>query len=216
MSSIAIVGGHGKVALRLTPLLTGAGHDVTSIIRKPEQAPDVEALGARAAIADVAAMSTEEIAGILSGHTAVVWAAGAGGGSEERTYAIDRDAAIRSIDAAVAAGVPRYVMLSYKGAGPDHGVPSDNSFHAYAESKAAADEHLRGSQLAWTIVGPSALTDDDGTGRIEVGGDLESTEVSRDDVAQVIASVVGRPSTVGRFIEFNNGDTPVAEALDSL
>src|SRR5690606_23886625 len=137
------------------------------------------------------------------GHDAVVWSAGAGGGDPERTYAVDRDAAIRSMDAAVRAGVDRYVMVSYFGAGPDHGVPEDNSFFAYADAKATADEHLRASTLDWVVLGPSGLTLDPGTGRIEIaapGSDVQGGQVSRDDVARVIAAVVERDHLSGRTI----------------
>ena len=85
--------------------------------------------------------------------------------------AVDRDAAIRSMDAAASAGVGRYVMVSYFGARTDHGVPADNPFFAYAEAKAAADDHLRASDLTWTVLGPSALTLGQPTGRIDVDRD---------------------------------------------
>ena len=71
------------------------------------------------------------------------------------------------MEAATRAGVERYVMVSYFGAGPDHGVPGDDPFYPYADAKSAADEHLQDSGLAWTILRPSRLTDDPGTGRIE-------------------------------------------------
>ncbi|MCC9204864.1 SDR family oxidoreductase [Arthrobacter sp. zg-Y769] len=216
MSRIAIIGGHGKVALHLARRLSGNGHTVTSLFRNPEHTADVEKTGAEAVVADVENLSTEQIADLLRGQDAVVWTAGAGGGTPERTFAVDRDAAIRSMDAAEAAGVNRYVMVSYFGAGKDHGVPEDDGFFAYAEAKADADEHLRASRLQWTILGPSALTLDPGTGRIETGAGVEGTQVSREDVAHVAAEVLERPETVGRTIEFNNGSTPVAEALDSL
>ena len=216
MSSIAIIGGHGKVALHLARLLTEQGHTVSSVFRNPDHAADVEATGAQPVAADVEELSTEQIADLLKGHDAVVWSAGAGGGSAERTYAVDRDAAIRSMDAADAAGARRYVMVSYFGAGKDHGVPEDDGFYAYAEAKADADEHLKASNLDWTILGPSALTLDPGTGRIETGPGISGTQVSREDVALVAAEVLQRPETARRTIEFNNGATPVAEALDSL
>lgn len=216
MSSIAIIGGHGKVALHLARLLTEQGHTVSSVFRNPDHAADVEATGAQPVAADVEELSTEQIADLLKGHDAVVWSAGAGGGSAERTYAVDRDAAIRSMDAADAAGARRYVMVSYFGAGKDHGVPEDDGFYAYAEAKADADEHLKASNLDWTILGPSALTLDPGTGRIETGPGISGTQVSREDVALVAAEVLQRPGTARRTIEFNNGPTPVAEALDSL
>ena len=212
MSRIAIIGGHGKVALHLARDLSANGHQVTSLFRNPDHTADVEAAGAAAVVADVENLSTDEIAQKLAGQDAVVWSAGAGGGSAERTYAVDRDAAIRSMDAAKAAGVSRYVMVSYFGAGPDHGVPEDDGFYAYADAKAAADEYLRSSGLDWTILGPSALTDDPGTGAISVGPGQDGS-VSRTDVAAVAAQVLERPGTIGQFIEFINGDTPIREAI---
>ncbi|MCC9177772.1 SDR family oxidoreductase [Arthrobacter sp. zg-Y750] len=216
MSRIAIIGGHGKVALHLARRLTASGHQVSSLFRNPEHTSDVEQTGADAVVADVENLSTEQLTELLNGADAVVWTAGAGGGSAERTYAVDRDAAIRSMDAAEAAGARRYVMVSYFGAGKNHGVPEDDSFYSYAEAKADADEHLKASNLEWTILGPSALTMDPGTGRIETGPGITGGQVSREDVAQVAAEVLDRPATIGRTIEFNNGPTPVAEALDSL
>ena len=212
-----IIGGHGKVALRLARLLTGTGHEVTSWVRNPGHVADVEGTGARALVADVERLDVDEMAARLSGQDAVVWSAGAGGGDPARTYAVDRDAAIRSVAAAEAAGVGRYVMVSYFYRRPEHGVPPDSSFFPYAEAKAAADSFLRGSGLAWTILGPSRLTDAPGTGSIEVAEPGSSTvgpgSVSRDDVAAVAAYVLEHPGTVGRTIDFNNGAVAVAEAL---
>lgn len=148
----------------------------------------------------------------MRGQDAVVWSAGAGGGNPTRTYAVDRDAAIRSMDAAKAAGVARYVMVSYLGAGPDHGVPEDNSFFAYAEAKTAADEHLRGTGLDYTILQPGPLTLDEPTGLVEVAEPGDG-RVARADVAGVIAAALVDDSTVGRTIAFGNGGTPIAEAI---
>lgn len=215
MARIAIIGGHGKVALHLARILSAEGHDVTSLFRNPEHEAEVAATGATPVVADVEHQSVEEIAAAITGQEAVVWTAGAGGGSPERTYAVDRDAAIRAIDAAVAAEVPRFVMVSYKGARLDHGVPPENSFFAYAEAKAAADEHLRQTEIGWTILGPSALTDDPGTGLIEVGTELESRQVPREDVARVAAAVLAAPWVAGTTIEFNSGDVPIAEAIQT-
>lgn len=155
VSKIAIIGGHGKIALQLARILTGDGHSVSSLIRNPDHTADVERTGASPVMADVERMDVGAMAAAMAGQDAVVWSAGAGGGDPERTYAVDRDAAIRSMDAAEQAGVPRYVMVSYFGASPQHGVDPDNPFYAYAESKAAADAHLAATSLAWTILGPA-------------------------------------------------------------
>ncbi len=215
MTKIAIIGGHGNVAMELSRLLTAEGHEVTSVIRKEEQAEDVAATGATPAVLDVENASVDQMAEALRGHDAVVWSAGAGGASPERTYAVDRDAAIRSMDAAAQAGASRYVMVSYMGASEDHGVPEDDGFYAYAESKAAADSYLRGTGLDWTILGPGALTDGAGSGLVEVNpaDTTDGNSTARNNVALVAAAVLARPDTAGRTIEFRDGNTPIDEAL---
>ena len=214
MTRIVVIGGHGKVALHLARILTERGDRVTSVFRNPDHAEDVAATGARPVVADIETLDTDALAELLAGHDAVVFSAGAGGGNPARTYAVDRDAAIRVIDAAGQAGVRRFVMVSYFGAGPDHGVPADNPFFHYAEAKAAADTHLRAGDLDWTVLGPSRLTLEPATGRIAVGREgAEKAEVSREDVALVVAAVLSDDATIGQTIEFNNGDLPIAEAL---
>lgn len=212
MARTLIIGGHGKVALLLAPLLTDRGNEVYSVIRNPDQASDVSATGSTAVVADVASLGTDELVELFAGYDQIVWTAGAGGGAKERTYAVDRDAAIRSMDAAARARAKRYVMVSYFGAGPDHGVAPDDDFFAYADAKTAADEHLRSSELSWTILQPSALTLEEATGRIDTDAS-ESLSVSRADVAAVIDAALADDSTVGKTIRFNQGEVPIAEAI---
>ncbi|MCV7283072.1 SDR family oxidoreductase [Mycolicibacterium flavescens] len=213
MARILIIGGHGKVAMHLSRILRERGDQVTSVFRNPDHSEEVMVTGAEPLVADIEQLDTAALAELLDGHDAVVFTAGAGGGDPARTYAVDRDAAIRVIDAAGQAGVARFVMVSYFGARPDHGVPKDSSFFPYAEAKAAADAHLRDSDLRWTILGPGRLTLEPATGRIAVGPDAADGEVSREDVAAVAAACLADDSTVGRTIEFNNGDVPIAEAV---
>jgi uncharacterized protein YbjT (DUF2867 family) len=213
MSRIAIIGGHGKVALHLARVLTERGDEVTSVFRNPDHTDEVATTGATPVVADIEALDTDTLADLLAGQDAVVFSAGAGGGNPARTYAVDRDAAIRVIDAAGQAGVRRLVMVSYFGAGPDHGVPHDDPFFAYAESKATADAHLRASDLDWTVLGPGRLTLEPATGRIAVGAASQTREISREDVALVAAAALSDDSTIGRTIDFNSGNVSIAEAL---
>ncbi|OMC30019.1 NAD-dependent dehydratase [Mycobacterium colombiense] len=211
MARVIVFGGHGKVALQLARILTERGDRVSSVFRDPDQSDDVAATGAEPVVADIERLDTDALADLVSGHDAVVFSAGAGGGNPDRTYAVDRDAAIRVIDAAAQAGVKRFVMVSYFGAGPDHGVPQDDPFFAYAEAKAAADAHLRDSELYWTVLGPGRLTLEPATGKIVLA--KGKGEVSRADVALVAAAALADDSTIRRTIEFNNGDIPIAQAL---
>lgn len=225
MAVITIIGGHGKVALRTAPLLRDAGHEVRSLIRKQEQAPAVEGSGAVPVVKDATALDIDEIAEVFAGSDVIIWAAGAGGSGEADTWAIDRDAAIRTIDAAEQAGVRRYIMVSFFGSrmidGKYPGVDEGEGMYAYYNAKVQADAHLKESGLDWTIVGPSALTLDEPSGMIAVDGsgasrDVEVPATSRGNVARVVAAAVGEEKAIGKQISFHDGGTPVAEALAAL
>jgi uncharacterized protein YbjT (DUF2867 family) len=181
MARVIIVGGHGKVALPLARILTERGDQVSSVFRNPDHSDEVAQTGAAPVVADIEQLDVPALAELLSGHDAVAFAAGAGGGNPARTYAVDRDAAIRVIDATARA------------------------------AKAAADAHLRASDLNWTVLGPGRLTLEPATGRVGVGE--AKGQVSRADVALVIAAALADDSTIRRTIDFNNGDTPIADAL---
>ena len=141
-SRIVIIGGHGKIALLAAPLLVADGHEVVSVIRNPAQADDVAATGATPLVLSVEDAGTEELARAFTGADAVVWSAGAGGkGGPERTDAVDRAAAIRSMEAAAAAGARRYIMVSFITAYGE--VPENHPLRAYAIAKIAADRHLQ-------------------------------------------------------------------------
>src|SRR5262245_37019462 len=211
---VIIVGAHGKVALLTVPRLVAAGHEVTGVIRKAEQSDDVRRTGAEPVVADVEKLSTGEIAEVLAGHDVVVWSAGAGGGNPERTYAVDRDAAIRTIEAAGQAKASQFVMVSYFGPGPDHGVNPSSDFFAYAESKTEADAYLTASSLGWTILRPSSLTEEAGAGGIETGAGVTSSQVARATVADVITAVIAAPDGArGLTLEFNDGEQPIGGVI---
>ena len=218
MTTVAIIGGHGKIALLLAELLTSQGHSVRSLFRNEDHAPEVAATGATPVVADVEQLDVPALSELIEGVDAVVWSAGAGGGNPARTYAVDRDAAIRSMNATAELGIERYVMVSYFGASPNHRVPQEDPFFAYAEAKSAADQYLRGTGLAWTIAAPGRLSNDPGSGLIEVNydGHVAPMAVSRADAAAVIAALLPAQNSVGAFVEFNNGDTPIAEAVAQL
>src|SRR5699024_11060904 len=145
MSNVIIIGGHGKVAQLATPLLVEAGHNVTSIIRNTDQEETIKQLGATPLLLDIETSNQDDLAKAFAGQNAVVWACGAGGGNPDRNYAVGRDAAIDSMDAAQGANAMRYVMISYLGATLELDVPEVSPFYPSAHSKALADELLMDS-----------------------------------------------------------------------
>lgn len=213
MAQVLVIGAHGKIALLAQRLLADAGHTVSGVIRNPDHADEVRASGAEPVVADVERLDTDRLAELVAPYDVVVWSAGAGGGNPPRTYAVDRDAAIRTVDAMAQAGVDRLVMVSYFGAGPDHGVAPDHFFFPYADAKSAADAYIEASGLGgWTILRPSTLTLEP-AGGIATSDTVEK-QVSRASVAEVVAAVVDSPETSARrIIRFNDGDEDIAEVV---
>lgn len=213
---IVIAGGHGKIALLLEQLLVERGDSVLGIVRNTEHVADLEAVGASAAVVDLEHSSYDDLVPHLIGADAVVFAAGAGPGSgAERKQTVDRDAAILLADAAEAAEVHRYVMVSAIGVAERADDTSlDPVFRAYLRAKAEADAELRRrSALEATIVCPGRLTDDPGTGRVELGPRVQRGEIPRADVAAVLAAVLDRTDLGGRTLDVVSGDVPVDRAL---
>jgi uncharacterized protein YbjT (DUF2867 family) len=212
---IAIAGGHGKIALQLTRRLSARGESVVALIRRPEHAGDIRAAGGQPAVCDLEQAGVPEISSAIARASAVVFAAGAGPGSDaERKLTVDRDGAIKLLQAAVAADVPRYTMISSVGA--ENPPDGDEVFSVYLRAKAQADAALQASDLKWTIVRPGRLTDEPGTGRVRIDLEPFRGEVPRADVAAVLDELLERATAVRRILYVNAGDTDLAQALDAL
>ncbi|HPU39468.1 MAG TPA: NAD(P)H-binding protein [Microthrixaceae bacterium] len=211
MSRIILFGGHGHVARLATPLLVQAGHTVTSIIRNPDQVAALVELGAEPVVADLEKLTIEGFGGLIDGHDTIAWAAGAGGGSPSRTWAIDRDAAVYSVQAALIGDVRRYLMVSWSGSRIDHRIAQTDDFFPYSQAKAIADSVIRDSGLDYTIVAPGRLTNDPASGGVERADDAGS--VSRADVAALVVAALDNPASIGRTYRFNSGTIAPADFI---
>lgn len=211
---VAIAGGHGKIALLLGKILVERGHTVFGLIRNPEQEDDLHAIGVEPVICDLE--GDHDVAEAVSGAEAVVFAAGAGPGSgAERKRTMDLGGAVKLIDAAKAEGIDRYVMISAMGAANPPAEGGD-VYGEYLRAKAAADQALTASGLAYTVVRPGRLTDDPPTGRVQIGDHLDRAEIPRADVAAVLAAVLEADNTIGKTFNVVSGEVPVARAVAGL
>jgi nucleoside-diphosphate-sugar epimerase len=217
---VVIAGAHGQVARRLGRLLTGGGHSVAGIIRNPDHRTDLESDGVEPVVLDLEQATVDEVAAVLAGADAVVFAAGAGPGSgAERKSTVDKGAALLLADAAERAGVRPYLLVSSMGVEQARqGTPPgmDRVFAAYLQAKLAAEDRiLPRAALDTTVVRPGGLTDEPGTGRVTLAHGVEPGTVPRDDVAAVLAEILvaGRWNAV---VELVSGDTPIPEAVAAL
>ncbi|MCW2817221.1 MAG: NAD-dependent epimerase/dehydratase [Marmoricola sp.] len=213
---IVIAGGHGQIARQLGRLVAEAGHDAVGLVRDPAHVPELEEDGITATVVDLESTDLAEMTEAVRGADAVVFAAGGGAdGNAARKETVDKGAAVLLADAAAQAGVRRYVMISSMGQDQIE-EDSDEVFQVYLRAKRDADEHVRGTDLDWTIVKPGKLTDDVPTGRVAIAEHADYGSVTRGDVAHVLAEVLETDSTIGRTFDVVGGETPIAEAVGKV
>ena len=213
---IAIAGGHGQIARLLGQRLSGEGHDVVGLIRTPEQADDLRAAGMEPAVISLEDASVDDVAEVINGCDAVVFAAGGGPESgRARKWSVDLMGAVLLADAAEQAGVRRYVMVSSIGSDAPENVDA-GVFQVYLYAKGGADADLRTRDLDWTIVRPGMLTDDAPTGQVTINPDQQRQPITRGDVAHTLAQVLTRGQAIRETFVVVNGATPVDEAVASL
>ena len=211
---VAIAGAHGKIALRLSQLLVSEGDSVLGLIRNPDHAGEVRDQGATPVVCDLEQAGVDEIAQAIDGAQGVVFAAGAGPGSgAERKLTMDRDGAIKLLQAATAVGAPRYLIISSVGAEQPPG--GDDVFSVYLRAKAEADQAVSASDRDWTILRPGRLTDDPGTGQVRIQIEPFRGQVARDDVAAVLARLLHEPRAVGQVLYVNGGHESIEAALEA-
>jgi uncharacterized protein YbjT (DUF2867 family) len=212
--NVLVVGGHGKIALRLLRLLAERGDVSRGLIRNPDHAGDLERADTEPVLCDLEA--TDDISAQVEGSDAVVFAAGAGPGSgPERKRTVDLEGATKLIAACNATGVRRYLIVSAMGVARADSYPP--RMRPYYEAKREADEAVRDSGLEYTIARPGRLSDEPGTGLVAVGAPLaHGGEVTRDDVAATLLACLDEPRTARLTFDLLNGETPIDAALASL
>ncbi|HEV7898621.1 MAG TPA: NAD(P)H-binding protein [Planosporangium sp.] len=200
---VVIAGGHGQIALRLERLLAERGDTPVGLVRNADHFDDVRAAGAEPVLRDLEEASDAEVAEVVTGADAVVFAAGAGPGSgATRKDTMDRAGAALLADAAQQVGVRRYLLVSSMGVDRADLPDTDPVFAAYLGAKAASEEDLRRRDLDWTILRPGRLTSEPGTGRVNLAPPpVPYGAVPRDDVAAVLLALLDRPETAGQTLE---------------
>jgi uncharacterized protein YbjT (DUF2867 family) len=175
-------------------MLAEEGHEVRAMIRDEDQAPTIRELGGEPVVADLEG----EVAHTAEGCDAVIFSAGGGPGSgAEKKETVDRQGAVKLIEAAKEHGARRYVMVSAMGAAdPEAG---SEAMQPYLFAKARADASLQESGLDYTIVRPGSLTDDPGDGTVEAAPSLgKRGEIPREDTALTIVATLKAQNTYGK------------------
>lgn len=215
MSHVFIIGSTGGVGSRLVPKLLEAGHKVTGLHRKPEQAETLQAAGAQPHLGDIVDMTVEDLTAATQGCDVIVFSAGAAGSGPERTTAIDGGGVIKMMDAAIANGIKRVYLVS---AFPDAGRDAERKegFEHYIRTKRMADNALAATNLDWVILRPGTLVTEEGSGSVNAGLAIPYGNVARGNVAKFLAELIERSEIRREIFELTDGDVPVQEAVDAL
>ncbi|MGG1630077.1 SDR family oxidoreductase [Rossellomorea sp. NRS-1567] len=212
--NVLVIGANGHTGRHIVKELSNSSqHFVRAMIRKTEQAKDMEDLGARPIVADL----EQDFSYALENVNAVIFAAGSGGSTgDDKTLAIDQEGAKKAVDYAKKMGIERFVMLSSMGA--DNPSSGPDALQFYLKAKGAADAYLKESGLNYTIVRPGSLSLDEGKGKIEASTSIEdkSRDISREDVAKVLVDSLTIEETNHKVFEILSGDTPIEEALKNI
>lgn len=216
MQKIFIIGGAGKVGRYLARQLAQRGHEVLALHRNAQQADELRALGAVSVLGNLLELDADGLAALMGDSDAVVFTAGAGGkGGPQMTNAIDGQGLELAVAAAKKAGVQRFLLVSaFPEAGRNKAV--SDTFENYMAVKKRADVHLAESGLDWVILRPGTLLDSPGTGKVRVGLAIPYGEIPREDVAATLLALIEQPAVSRVIVELTGGDTPVADAIQSL
>ncbi|KAF5359042.1 hypothetical protein D9758_004779 [Tetrapyrgos nigripes] len=239
---VLLLGGHGKIALRMTKLLAAQNHTVTSIIRNQDHVQEIQQLAppqnaslVKPVVASIEEADEEAARKMMENIDWVVWSAGAGGkGGQERTRAVDEYAAKRFMKAALdAPSVKKFLMVSASCARRSPASYWDEediatykkaweAIPVYCDAKTIADEFLftesRKTQKEFEDIHlrPGTLTDEPGTGKVNLGRAKQSGSICRDDVAAVAVELLQKGGAGGLWLDLIAGNDSIKEAVEKV
>ncbi|MEU6511223.1 NAD(P)H-binding protein [Streptomyces sp. NPDC046942] len=212
MAHVFVLGATGGVGSRVVHQLVARGDKTLALHRAPRQAAQLTAVGSTPVMGDLTTMEPSALASHMQGCDAVVFTAGAPDQGQAMADAVDGRGLATAADAALAAGVRRFLHISaFPDAWRDRGMGVD--FEHYMRVKKQADVYLAATDLDWVIIRPGTLTSGPGTGRVRLGQAIDYGDVSRDDVAAVFAGLVHQPQINRVILELTRGTTPISEAV---
>ncbi len=210
---VLVIGANGQVGTHLITKLAERGHEPVGMIRDTDQVKAIEDAGGKTVLGDL----EKDFSQALYGCEAVIFAAGSGPHTgADKTIMIDQEGAIKAVNEAKQQGIKRFVMLSTVGS--DYPEKGPDEMKPYLYAKKRADEHLKATNLTYTILRPGRLSNDPGTGKIRASETLEdkSGQIPREDVAAVLAEVLENEHTFNRSFEVLDGDLNISDAIGQL
>lgn len=212
---VLVVGANGQVGQKVAELLNSSQeHTVLAMIRNQEQAEAFAKKGIDTVIANLED-SVDDLQKTMKDCQAIVFTAGSGGSTgADKTLLIDLDGAVKTMEAAELAGISRFIMVSALQA--NNRENWNEAIKPYYVAKHYADRMLEQSNLAYTIIRPGGLLNEQGSGKITVGEQLERGTIPREDVAKTVVETLNNEHTKNRSFDLISGEDSIVEALNKL
>jgi uncharacterized protein YbjT (DUF2867 family) len=220
---ILLAGGSGTLGTRLLPLLAGRGLDVRILSRNPGKVQPV--IGDRVEVVPCDVRDVRAVEQAVAGARTVISAiTGFGMARDISPRTVDWEGNRNLIRAAKAAGVEHFVLLSVCQAAADHPIE-------LFRMKYRAEEELRASGLAWTIIRPTAYMEtwlgilgqpllNSGGTRVFGRGQNPINFVSADDVARLVDLAVADQTMRGVTVDASGPENlsmvKVVETFETL
>lgn len=208
MENVLVAGANGTTGKKIVNLLKASQYfNPVAMVRKEEQKEQFEKDNITTVLGDL----EKDVSHTVANIDKVIFAAGSGG---KKVIAVDQEGAKNLIDASKKATIKKFVMLSSMGA--DNPKSSDD-LQDYLKAKQNADEYLKSSDLIFAIVRPGSLTNDAGTGKIELKSKLgQQGTITRDDVAQTLVRSLYDNAAINQTFEIIQGNTLIGKAMDEI
>ncbi|GAA4232608.1 SDR family oxidoreductase [Postechiella marina] len=208
MENILVAGANGTTGKKIINILTASQYFTpVAMVRKKEQLEQFEKENIKTVLGDL----EKDISHTTEGIDKVIFAAGSGG---KKVTEVDQEGAKKLIDASKDKSIKKFVMLSSMGAdNPEQA----SQLKDYLKAKHNADEYLKSSDLNYAIIRPGSLTDNKGSGKIELKPSLNKKgSISRDDVAQTLVRTLHDDASSNVTFEIIKGDVLIGKALNTL
>ncbi len=193
--NILFLGAAGKTGRAVVEQALAAGHTVTAFVRDPRKLARNDV-----AVAVGDARNVDDLREALRGQDAVISTLGSGLNAKQQLI---EGSTTALLEAMASAGAKRLVMLSTFAASPTYRATGVMKLASVAmkgtvADKAAGEALLKRSDIDWTIVYATRLTDDPRSGgyRIVEGTLTDVGTISRSDVADALLSMVSDIASV--------------------
>lgn len=204
-----VIGANGQIGRRFCELAAHAGLGVRAMVRDGTQAEYFERLGLESVVGNLEG----EMGHAFSGCEQALFTAGSGPKTgPDRTLMVDLHGAVRAIDAAVDAGMDRFIMVSaWRARDP---LQAPEKLRPFCAAKYAADRILRQAGVDHAILAPGRFTDEPATGLVTLDPDsVEGVDVSRGNVALALLEIARQTTLRNDTWPLLDGNVPVAAAF---